>query len=90
MLGAAQLRRFVVFVIDGSLTHTPLSLTLLSFSMSTRCRSPLEAFFRYSSMNLIAFVHRQTQTGTQTNVPSLSLSLSRSLSHAEVGYVLVC
>lgn len=83
VLGAAQLRRFVVFVIDGSLTHSSL-LTLLSFCVSTRCRSPIEAFFRYSSMNLITFAHKQTHMHTDER----PLSLSRSLT--EVGYVLVC
>lgn len=87
MLGAAQLRRFVVFVIDGSLTHSSL-LTLLSFCVSTRCRSPIEAFFRYSSMNLITFAHKQTHMHTDERPLSLSLTLSHR-SGVCVG-VLVC
>lgn len=89
MLGAAQLRRFVVFVIDGSLTHSSL-LTLLSFCVSTRCRSPIEAFFRYSSMNLITFAHKQTHMHTDERPLSLSHALSQKWGMCWCVSVCVC
>lgn len=74
VLGAAQLRRFVVFVIDGSLTHTPLSLSRCSLLL---CRLAVALSLKLFPL----FVNEPHHIRTQTDTDERPLSLSHALSH---------